>query len=275
MHRLRIDDYDDVEFADVAASFPANRFGYVVTPNVDHLVRYCADGRFRSLYEHAAWVLLDSRFLAHILRAMRGQRIRVCPGSDLTPRLLQQMTDTAERVVLVGGTATQVQRLTERFRLNDLLHIDPPMGFIHQPEQLEQCLRQIEAASPFRYCLLAVGSPQQEELAYRLQQRGHTRGLALCVGASINFLTGVERRAPRWLQRSGLEWAFRLAQSPRRLAARYLLRGPRIFRLLPRLRFMPQRRSAVGAGAVPPESPATRPRAPDTSGTSARGLWRG
>ncbi len=67
-----------------------------------------------------------------------------------------------------------------------------------------------------------------------LRERGQARGLALCVGASINFLTGDERRAPGWMQRLGIEWLYRLLQDPRRLAARYLLRGPRVFGLLRR-----------------------------------------
>jgi UDP-N-acetyl-D-mannosaminuronic acid transferase (WecB/TagA/CpsF family) len=61
--------------------------------------------------------------------------------------------------------------------------------------------------------------------------------LALCIGASINFLTGSERRAPRWMQLIGFEWLYRLMNDPRRLAKRYLVRGPRIFLLLPRLKF--------------------------------------
>lgn len=61
------------------------------------------------------------------------------------------------------------------------------------------------------------------------------RGLTLCCGASINFLTGVERRAPQWMQRLSLEWLYRLLQNPRRLARRYLVRGPQIVRLLPGL----------------------------------------
>jgi exopolysaccharide biosynthesis WecB/TagA/CpsF family protein len=85
---------------------------------------------------------------------------------------------------------------------------------------------------------LAVGSPQQEVLAQRLQSRGVARGLALCVGASIDFMTGVERRAPLWMQRSGFEWLYRLSQNPTRLAKRYLVRGPRIFWLLRKTRFL-------------------------------------
>jgi exopolysaccharide biosynthesis WecB/TagA/CpsF family protein len=65
-------------------------------------------------------------------------------------------------------------------------------------------------------------------IAHRLQARGKARGLALCVGAALNFLTGAERRAPRWMQRLALEWLYRLLQDPRRLARRYLVRGPRV-----------------------------------------------
>ena len=266
---LILDDYEVGEFSALAAQFPADRFGYVVTPNVDHLVRYFSDRRFKDLYAAAAFVLLDSRFLGRIVALTRGQRLRVCPGSDLTVQLLCQMSGSDERIVLVGATPEQARQLTTRFWLRNLVHINPPMGFVRQPAQLERCLRDIEAAGPFRYCFLAVGSPQQEEVAFQLRERGRARGLALCVGASANFLTGVERRAPRFMQRWGLEWLFRLLQNPRKMAGRYLVRGPRIFRLLPQLEFRPRRRLAVVAGAGPRGLPATRRRALDTSGTFA------
>jgi UDP-N-acetyl-D-mannosaminuronic acid transferase (WecB/TagA/CpsF family) len=87
-------------------------------------------------------------------------------------------------------------------------------------------------------------------VAQRLQARGKARGLVLCVGASLNFLTGAERRAPRWMQRFALEWLYRLAQDPKRLARRYLLRGPRVFGYLVwgRLVLRP-RRMGFGASA--------------------------
>jgi exopolysaccharide biosynthesis WecB/TagA/CpsF family protein len=275
MHPLPIDDYDVEEFAILAGQFGTDQFGYVVTPNVDHLIRYCADERLRVLYASAAFLLMDSRFLVRLLAMTRGQRLHACPGSDLTARLLQQFSGSEERLVLVGASAAQARYLAERFHLPNLLHIDPPMGFIGRASELERCLLEIEHASPFRYCLLAVGSPQQEEVAFRLQQRGLARGLALCVGASVNFLTGAERRAPRLLQRWGLEWLFRLLQNPRRLASRYLLRGPRIFKLLPQLQFMPRRQPADGAGAARRESPATMACVADTTEMSAPDRARG
>jgi exopolysaccharide biosynthesis WecB/TagA/CpsF family protein len=99
-------------------------------------------------------------------------------------------------------------------------------------------LQFIEAHSPFRFCLIAVGAPQQEVLAERLQARGVARGLALCVGASIDFIAGTQRRAPPWMRRAGLEWSYRLARNPARMATRYLVRGPRVFSLLRKTRFV-------------------------------------
>jgi UDP-N-acetyl-D-mannosaminuronic acid transferase (WecB/TagA/CpsF family) len=119
------------------------------------------------------------------------------------------------------------------------------MNFIRDAAAVEACLREIEALSPFRFCFLAIGSPQQEIIALKLKERGTARGLALCIGASINFVTGVERRAPIWMQQLGFEWLFRLSQNPRRMAKRYLVRGPRIFLLLPLIDLKLRRHSAL------------------------------
>jgi exopolysaccharide biosynthesis WecB/TagA/CpsF family protein len=86
--------------------------------------------------------------------------------------------------------------------------------------------------NPARFSFLAVGSPRQEVVAEALVRRGRGTGIGLCVGASLLFLTGAERRAPRAVQSAGLEWAWRLAQDPRRLARRYLVDSPKIVRLL-------------------------------------------
>jgi exopolysaccharide biosynthesis WecB/TagA/CpsF family protein len=234
-HVLDIDDYDLEGALNALSIFGSERFGYVVTPNVDHVIRYCQNRQFRTLYAQATYVLLDSRFLAHIVRLLKGQVFPVCLGSDLTRAVLASVLKPLDVAVLVGGTAEQAQILKQRYSLESLHHIDPPMNFIRDPAAVEACLRSIEAVSPFRFCFLAIGSPQQEIIAQKLKERGSARGLALCIGAAVNFLTGSERRAPRWMQQAGLEWLFRLLQDPRRLAKRYLVRGPIIFQLLGQL----------------------------------------
>jgi exopolysaccharide biosynthesis WecB/TagA/CpsF family protein len=227
-----LDDYDLDGFLGVAQSFSPNRYAYVVTPNVDHLIRYQDDPSFRARYADADFVLLDSRFLSHIFRVSTGRKVGVCTGSDLTARLFDKVIVPDDRIVLIGGTAAQARTLAERYKLKELKHYNPPMNFVKDPAEVEACVRFAEAHSPFRFCFLAVGAPQQELLAQTLKARGVARGMALCIGASVNFLTGGERRAPLWMQTIGFEWLFRLLNDPRRLAKRYLVRGPRIFSLL-------------------------------------------
>jgi exopolysaccharide biosynthesis WecB/TagA/CpsF family protein len=244
-HVLDIDDHDLDEALQLVATFGSDRYGYIVTPNVDHIIRHHEDSHFRRLYAQAAYVLLDSRFLAHTVGLVKRQVLRVCLGSDLTTAMLNSIIKPLDATILVGGTREQAQILKERYGLVRLRHIDPPMNFIRDPLAVETCLREIEAASPFRYCFLAIGSPQQEIIAQKLKERGSARGLALCVGAAIDFLTGIETRAPVWMQEAGLEWLYRLSRNPRRLWKRYLVRGPKIFLLLWRIELRVRRSAPI------------------------------
>jgi len=259
-HVLDIDDHDLDEALQLVATFGSDRYGYIVTPNVDHIIRHHEDSHFRRLYAQAAYVLLDSRFLAHTVGLVKRQVLRVCLGSDLTTAMLNSIIKPLDAMILVGGTREQAQILKERYGLVRLRHIDPPMNFIRDPLAVETCLREIEAASPFRYCFLAIGSPQQEIIAQKLKERGSARGLALCVGAAIDFLTGIERRAPVWMQEAGLEWLYRLSRNPRRLWKRYLVRGPKIFLLLWRIELRVRRSAPIPNTATPNTVPiATSP----------------
>jgi N-acetylglucosaminyldiphosphoundecaprenol N-acetyl-beta-D-mannosaminyltransferase len=233
-----IDNYVLSDFIVVASRFRDLNYAYVVTPNVDHVIRYVDDPSFRSLYETADFVMLDSRFLAKILLLARALRLEACPGSDITARLFNDVITPDDKVVMIGGASEQANVVAQRYGLRQLLHYNPPMGFITNPAAVEDCLKFVEQASPFRFCFLAIGSPQQEVIAQKLKQRGIAKGLTLCVGASINFLTGRETRAPLWLQNLGFEWLYRLMRDPGRLASRYLVRGPRIFLLLNRITFV-------------------------------------
>ena len=233
-----IDDFDLPGFVSVVETFGQDSYGYVVTPNVDHLIRYYDDPAFRNFYAAASYVLMDSRFASRLIRLLKGLQLPVCTGSDLTATIFRKLVSPMDRIVLIGGSDAQAQKIVELFGTRNLHHHNPPMGFIRNPAAVEDCLKFIEEHSPFRYCFIAVGAPQQEAVAYALRERGRARGLALCVGASLNFITGSERRAPRWMQQAGLEWLYRLSQDPRRLAGRYLIRGPRIFAQLARADFV-------------------------------------
>ena len=251
---LYIDDCDLPEALEIVSKHGTDHYGYVVTPNVDHVIRHNFDAYFRFLYSQATYVLLDSRFLAHTVGLFKRQILRVCLGSDLATCVLSTVIKPNDTAILVGGTPGQAQLLRLKFGLRSLHHVDPPMNFIGDASAVEDCLRQIEALSPFRFCFLAIGSPQQEIIAQKLKERGVARGLALCIGAAINFITGIEKRAPVWMQQLGCEWLFRLLQNPRRMAKRYLVRGPRIFFLLPRLEIRVRMPQSATTSAIPSSS---------------------
>jgi exopolysaccharide biosynthesis WecB/TagA/CpsF family protein len=134
-------------------------------------------------------------------------------------------------VLIIGGGPETVPALTARFGITNIRQHIPPMGLIQNEAALDEAARFI-VANPARFVFIAVGSPQQEIIALRARKLGATCGIALCVGASLDYLTGRSRRAPWLLQVLALEWLYRLIREPRRLWRRYLVRSPRIFSLM-------------------------------------------
>lgn len=203
----------------------------IVTPNVDHVVRLNRlgdhDDAVRVAYANADISVCDSRIVAR-LAAMDGIRLPVVPGSDLTERLLATVVQPGDRIALIGGDETTVPSLAARFPGPDYLQHCPPMGMRRNPAAMGAAAVFVEQAQA-RFTFLAVGSPQQELLAALIRERSRAGGLILCVGASLDFLTGRARRAPLWMQRAHIEWLHRLGSDPARLWRRYLVEAPRIF----------------------------------------------
>ena len=109
-------------------------------------------------------------------------------------------------------------------------HLDPPMG-VRDDVRAQQTIAEFVEREGAQVVLFAIGAPQSEIVAHLIATRGRSGGVGLCIGASVEFLSGAKRRAPAWMQGLGLEWAFRLASEPRRLWRRYVVKGPRIFAL--------------------------------------------
>ncbi|MSO99723.1 MAG: glycosyltransferase [Acetobacteraceae bacterium] len=233
-----------LDFADLTAAAAARAiaarptgagFSYVVTPNADHLVRLARDPALAALYQHAWLRLLDSRVVAGLAGLCGLRAPAVSPGSDLTALLLRRHIEPGERIAIVGMRPAWVPLLEARCGLAPCVHHDPPMGFDRDPAAMARAVSFV-LAHPARFVFFAVGSPRQEFLAAAVAATGQAVGTGLCVGASLAFLAGVERRAPVWMQRHRLEWAFRLANDPRRLARRYLLDSPQVVPMLLRER---------------------------------------
>jgi len=232
-------DFADLTAADAAEAIAARPegagFAYVVTPNADHLVRLAGDPDLLPVYQGAWLRLLDSRVVSGLASACGLAVPRVATGSDLTMLLLQRYIHPRERVTIIGMPPVWLPALMAGNDLAPPYHYDPAMGFDRDPAAFAETVAFV-LAHKARFVFLAVGSPRQERLAAAVAASGRGTGTGLCIGASLAFLAGAERRAPAWMQRHGLEWAFRLATNPRRLARRYLWDSPRILPMLLRER---------------------------------------
>ena len=222
--------FDRLTFSQVKdrlrAVTPATPYGYIVTPNVDHIVRLKREPGLRPLYEAAKLCLCDSRILRALAR-LGGIRLPLVAGSDLSASLFDSVIDRGDRIAIVGATPAFLDRLRKRYPEVEFVHHAPPMG-LRKDAKARRAAAEFLAAAKARFSFITVGSPQQEMIAREAGSIPGAGGAALCVGAGLEFLTGDQQRAPRQLQLLGLEWAHRLAGNPRRLWRRYLVEGPRV-----------------------------------------------
>ena len=208
----------------------------VVTPNIDHLARIVTEGetsQLKAIYNRASLCLCDSRILQKLLKRKNKQISEVVPGSTLTQLLFDENHMTDKKILIVGAVPSVFETLQDKYNHLNLYHINPTMGFINKPEEVERIIKFTEHEQP-DFIFLAVGSPRQEILAEKLKQT-LTKGVALCVGASILFLAGEEKRAPQWIQNMHLEWCYRMLQNPKVLVKRYFgnfLKLQRIYKTL-------------------------------------------
>ncbi len=195
-------------------------FQYLVTPNVDHVVSFHEGIVPAEVYTGAAYKVCDSRILSK-LASLRGLTLEAYPGSDLVRDFLADPRSKAVRIAVFGPSAGDFALLRTVYPEHDLLLVDAPMLKRGTPVWDEAVAR----------LLSCVSFSKQELICHDLQVAGRTHGLGICAGASLDFLTGKQERAPEWMKTSHLEWLHRLLSDPKRLWHRYLVRGPRIFLL--------------------------------------------
>jgi exopolysaccharide biosynthesis WecB/TagA/CpsF family protein len=215
----------------------ADGMALVVTPNVEHLVMLSGKGQpehvvtpFRRAYDEARVRICDSRVL-RMLAWTKGVRLTVLTGSDLTTHLFEHGWLDGRKVGLIGGDADMPRDLKARYPSIDIIQHIPPMGVLNNEPAIER-IAEFLNSEQWNYVLFAIGAPRSEIIAQRVMTRGTAKGVVLSIGASIEFMLGRKKRAPRWMQLAGLEWAFRLATEPRRLWRRYLIDGPRILSIV-------------------------------------------
>lgn len=206
---------------------------YVCAANVHMVMEAHDDADFGRVVNRAALVTPDGMPLVWTMRLMgiKGQE-RVY-GPDLTLHVAQAAAQSGIPIGLYGGTPEALEglanHLQDRFPgLKIVYRFSPPFRTLSQEEQ-ERVLEEI-AKSGARILLVGLGCPRQER--WMAEHRGRVKAVMLGIGAAFDIHSGAKAQAPRWMQRAGLEWLFRLISEPRRLWRRYLYHNPRFLLLV-------------------------------------------
>jgi N-acetylglucosaminyldiphosphoundecaprenol N-acetyl-beta-D-mannosaminyltransferase len=211
----------------VTEAIEAGRKDLVLTPNVDHVIRYQKDPEFRGAYAGAGLVLPDSTPLMWAARIL-GKPL-AARASDLMLDLCALAAERAYTVYLLGGSSEVVEAAVTslRGRFPGILIAGWHHGYFRSDDE---AVGAVDRANP-DLLFVGLGSPKQELWIARQGGRIDHR-VAVCVGGAFNYVAGRVSRAPAWVQGAGLEWLWRFVQEPRRLWRRYFVEDVAFLRLV-------------------------------------------
>jgi N-acetylglucosaminyldiphosphoundecaprenol N-acetyl-beta-D-mannosaminyltransferase len=202
-----------------------------------HVVHFCAahptvearsDPAYRDILNKGALNVPDGMPVAWAAR-MFGLETERLAGTDGMHLAAGWGLDLSLRHYLFGGRPETLRLLQERLEemYPGILIVgaeSPPFRPLGDEEVAESARRMKDAGAQALW--VGLGAPKQDLMARDLRMH-HAAPVILCVGAGFDFVAGTMRRAPTWMQRSGLEWVHRMSTEPRRLWKRYLLGNPR------------------------------------------------
>jgi N-acetylglucosaminyldiphosphoundecaprenol N-acetyl-beta-D-mannosaminyltransferase len=212
------------------------RGGWICTANLDILRQWSRGPEARELVAGADLVVADGMPLVWAAELQGRPLPERVAGSTLVMSLTRAATDVGASIFLIGGNPGTAQTATER--LSQLMPsarfvgtLCPPFGFEDDPVWMERIEAAVLEARP-DIVYVGLGFPKQERLIVALRGRMPNIWWLPC-GVSFSFVAGEIHRAPRLMQRVGLEWLHRMVQEPKRLFRRYLIDDvPFLLRLL-------------------------------------------
>lgn len=196
----------------------------VFTMNLDHLVKLRRNAKFQRAYARAEIVTADGAPVAWLARA-QNPSIERATGADLLVPLITAAAEAHVPIFLFGTSADVMARAArEMGHMTDgLLDIAgtlaPSQNFDPEGPEAGAAIDMIRRSGA-KLVLIALGAPKQEIFAERARVSGLDCGM-ICIGAAIDFIAGEQIRAPAVMRNNSLEWLWRLATNPRRLAKRY------------------------------------------------------
>lgn len=223
------------EIVAAVAALPADRPRMIVTANVDHVVQLAEDAAFRGAYDRAAARTLDGMPLVWLARRRTGRPVVRVTGHDLLACVLADPPPFAARVFLVSSRQAVADAIATRLEAAGLTgdavaSAVPPFGFEGDPDYGRALAARIHAHGT-TLLVMGVGAPKSEVW---IDRQGPSLGspVVFCVGDALSVAAGCMPRAPRLMQRLGLEWAFRFLLAPRRLFHRYFVKSWRFLAIV-------------------------------------------
>jgi N-acetylglucosaminyldiphosphoundecaprenol N-acetyl-beta-D-mannosaminyltransferase len=205
---------------------------YVCCAAVNNIMEARRAADYKLVMDQADLVTTDGMPLVWMLRALGVEDASRVYGPDLTPMVLEAATEAGLPVGFYGGSESTLKRLLtlvqQRFPGLRIAFAEAP-PFRAPTEEEDACTIETIRDSGTRILFVGLGSPKQDRWMHA--HKGRVQAPMLGVGAAFDFLAGAKPQAPRWMQSSGLEWAFRLASEPGRLWRRYLTQNPKFVAL--------------------------------------------
>lgn len=201
----------------------SDKTNFVLTPNAGQLATYRKNHELRTFLSNAQLRLIDGWPLAFAASLAEGKTWPRVTGSDLLPVLFQNL-DPHTKVGIIGGSnRSEIEiKLKKLYPQLNLTLVNDEVFF--DDEKSANRIIELCENNQINLLILALGHPKQELLAARLQKNSTSSLRAvLCFGASVDFLVGEQKRAPKSFQKIGLEWFYRLVKNPKKFASRYLL----------------------------------------------------
>ncbi len=200
---------------------------YVVTPNVDHIVLLDENAQFKQAYDQAAMTVIDGNPVLWAARIFGEPVPSTVRGSDLTPAIFECFNAKQEplKVFLLGampGVADRAAHIVMQqwSYVTVVGTLSPSYGFEKNIAESKAICDAINASGA-DLLVIGLGAPKQELWVHQYYQQLSVK-VALCVGATIDFIAGEKSRAPDWMKLLCLEWLHRLSTEPKRLGRRYL-----------------------------------------------------
>ncbi|MFR9239396.1 MAG: WecB/TagA/CpsF family glycosyltransferase [Clostridium baratii] len=208
---------------------------YVVTPNVDHIVKLEKDKEFQDVYKNADLILTDGMPLIWISRFKKNPIKEKVSGSDFFPKVCKLASIKGYKVFLLGAAegiaAKAAKNLKEKYKgLNIVGTYSPSYGFEKKDHEIKNIIDMINKVKP-DILAVGLGAPKQEKFLYKYKNELNVP-ISLAIGASIDFEAGNINRAPKWMQNCGLEWFYRLCKEPKRMFKRYIIDDLKILKII-------------------------------------------